>query len=95
MRIPLFWMTKLSIELPSLTFDLHTTLNCTGPAGAGDAAAWAISRSLNALNTAEESSSQGRTIDDIVDEQDSDASQYESSSYGDSNARSEEYQRGI
>ncbi|KAL3827045.1 hypothetical protein ACHAXA_007552 [Cyclostephanos tholiformis] len=66
-----------------------------GPAGAGDAAAWAISRSLNALNTAEESSSHGRTIDDIADEQESDASQYESSSYGDSAGRSEEYRRGI
>jgi len=69
-----------------------------GPAGAGDAAAWAISRSLNAMNTSGDSSSAAvRTIADIADEQDSDASQYESSSYGDSAGRSlEEYtKRGI
>ena len=60
---------------------------CAGPAGA---ATWAISHSLDALNTAEESSSHGRTIDDIADDQDSDASQYESRSYGDSAGRSEE-----
>eukprot|EP00571_Detonula_confervacea_P009844 CAMPEP_0172299208 /NCGR_PEP_ID=MMETSP1058-20130122/1563_1 /TAXON_ID=83371 /ORGANISM="Detonula confervacea, Strain CCMP 353" /LENGTH=1352 /DNA_ID=CAMNT_0013008569 /DNA_START=322 /DNA_END=4380 /DNA_ORIENTATION=+ len=65
-----------------------------GPAGAGDAAAWAISRSLNALNTSGESSTAARTINDIVDEQSTDASQYESSSNG-SPARSREYTRGI
>ena len=65
--------------------------------GAGDAAAWAISRSLNALNTSEEASpAVVRTINDIADEQSSDASAYESSSYGDSAGRShEDYQRGI
>jgi len=52
-----------------------------GPAGADDAAAWAISRSLNAMNSPEEGKA-ARTINDIVDEQSSDASQYESSSYG-------------
>ena len=47
--------------------------------GAGDAAAWAISRSLNALNAPNENRS--RTINDIADEESSDASQYESGSY--------------
>ena len=67
-----------------------------GPAGAGDAAAWAISRSLNAL-AAEESTTAVRTIHDIADEQSSDASQYESSSYGDSAGRSsqDEFRHGI
>ena len=61
------------------------------PSGAGDAAAWAISRSLNALNTPDET--RVRTINDIADEQSSDASQYESSaasSYGESAGRSAE-----
>jgi hypothetical protein len=49
-------------------------------AGAGDAAAWAISRSLNALNSPGEKRS--RTINDIADEESSDASQYDSGSYG-------------
>ena len=65
-----------------------------GPAGAGDAAAWAISRSLNALNTAEESTTAVRTIHDIADEQSTDASQYESSSYGDSAGRSSQDEFG-
>eukprot|EP00986_Skeletonema_menzelii_P007419 scaffold2918_cov142-Skeletonema_menzelii.AAC.2 len=47
--------------------------------GAGDAADWAISRSLNALNTPGET--QSRTINDIADEESSDPSQYESASY--------------
>ena len=47
--------------------------------GAGDAADWAISRSLNALNSPGEK--QSRTINDIADEESSDASQYESGSY--------------
>jgi hypothetical protein len=47
--------------------------------GAGDAADWAISRSLNALNSPGEK--QSRTINDIADEESSDASQYESASY--------------
>jgi len=46
--------------------------------GAGDAADWAISRSLNALNTPGETRS--RTIDDIADEESSDG-EYESASY--------------
>jgi hypothetical protein len=66
-----------------------------GPAGAGDAAAWAIQRSLRNLNTGE-GPSPGRTIENIADEEDSEASQYESSSYGgDSAGRSEDYRRGI
>jgi len=48
--------------------------------GAGDAADWAISRSLNALNTPA-GEMQSRTINDIADEESSDASQYESASY--------------
>lgn len=60
-----------------------------GPAGAGDAAAWAIQRSLKALDTSADSSSAVRTIADIADEgSQSDASQYESSSYDDSAGRS-------
>lgn len=47
--------------------------------GAGDAADWAISRSLNAMNTPGEQPT--RTINDIADEESSDASQYESGSY--------------
>jgi len=47
--------------------------------GAGDAADWAISRSLIALNSPGEKRS--RTINDIADEESSDASQYESGSY--------------
>ncbi len=47
--------------------------------GAGDAADWAISRSLNSLNFPGEK--QSRTINDIADEESSDASQYESGSY--------------
>ncbi len=67
-----------------------------GPAGAGDAAAWAIQRSLKALDSSADSSNAVRTIDDIADEQDSDASQYESSSYDESGGRSrEDYRRGI
>jgi len=67
----------------------------TGPAGAGDAAAWAIQRSLRALDDTSESGDTGmRTIADIVDEPDSGDSQYESSSYGDS-AGLDEYMRGI
>jgi hypothetical protein len=62
-----------------------------GPAGAGDAAVWAIQRSLKNLNP-----SPGRTIENIADEENSEASQYESSSYGgDSAGRSEDYRRGI
>ena len=62
-----------------------------GPAGAGDATVWAIQRSLKNLNP-----SPGRTIENIADEENSEASQYESSSYGgDSAGRSENYRRGI
>ncbi len=57
---------------------------CAGPAGA---ATWAISHSHDALNTAEGSSSHGRAIDDVAEDQDSD--EYESSSYVDSAERSE------
>ena len=56
--------------------------------GAGDAADWAISRSLNAMNTPGEQPT--RTINDIADEESSDASQYESGSYGPS-ARSPDF----
>lgn len=64
----------------------------TGPAGAGDAAAWAIQRSLRALDTSADSAQQAvRTINDIADDDDSgDASQYESSSFSDSMGRSSE-----
>ena len=56
--------------------------------GAGDAADWAISRSLNAMNTPGEQPT--RTINDIADEESSNASQYESGSYGPS-ARSPDF----
>lgn len=46
--------------------------------GAGDAADWAIARSLNALNTPGEI--QSRTIEDMADEESSDG-EYESASY--------------
>lgn len=69
-----------------------------GPAGAGDAAAWAIQRSLRALDTSGETGETGnttRTIADIAD--DSGDSHYESSSFDDSAGRSlDEYmQSGI
>ena len=68
----------------------------TGPAGAGDAAAWAIQRSLQALDSSRDSSKGVRTIDDVANEDsDADASQYESSSYDESAGKSREYSRGI
>ncbi|KAL7536536.1 hypothetical protein ACHAXR_010492 [Thalassiosira sp. AJA248-18] len=73
------------ISLTHLSFDLFSYF--LGPAGAGDAAAWAIQRSLRALDSSADSSTAVRTINDIADEQDSDASAYESSSYDDSGDR--------
>jgi len=68
-----------------------------GPAGATDAAAWAIQRSLRAMDSNSDPNTTGetsignsnvsaRTIHDIASESDTngDYSQYESSSYGDS-----------
>mmetsp|Transcript_26733 Transcript_26733/g.56047 ORF Transcript_26733/g.56047 Transcript_26733/m.56047 type:complete len:1473 (-) Transcript_26733:183-4601(-) len=68
------------------------------PAGAGDAAAWAIQRSLHALNTPDSKQSHIRTINDIADEESSEASQYESSSYSHSASKSynaDDYRRGV
>eukprot|EP01082_Thalassiosira_pseudonana_P010778 g10422.t1 g10422 contig4:1849285-1852582(-) len=63
---------------------------------AGAAAAdWAISRSLNALNSPQDGPV--RTIHDIADEESSEASQYESSSYSASRShgQDDQYYRGV
>jgi len=56
--------------------------------GAGDATAWAIQRSLQALDSSPDmgvtSNTTKRTITDIADEQDSGDSHYESSSFDES-----------
>lgn len=72
-----------------------------GPAGAGDAAAWAIQRSLQALDSSADmddaANATKRTIADIADEHDGSDSHYESSSFDESaGASREEYmQSGI
>lgn len=86
----------LTFSPDSLIFLIGIILSLADPTGAGDAAAWAISRSLSALNAPQDGPV--RTIEDMADEESSEASQYESSSYSASKSHSfsaDYYRRGI
>lgn len=79
-------------------FSMHSLHYYSGPVGADDAAAWAISRSLSALNAPQDHDGPVRTIEDMADEESSEASQYESSSYSASKSQSlsaDYYRHGI
>lgn len=86
-------LTNRLLNMRNITHQFSSFITL-GPAGADDAAAWAISRSLHALNTP---GGPVRTIEDM-DEESSEASHYESSSYSATKSQSmssDYYKHGI